>query len=103
MDLIDKVGKRLHRWFGGTDVLECDDPLASALPPYDARPWPVCTPRVGETFGRYRERARRSQERALLEVVWRVTAAPDGDGVWRTNVDQITRKRDALLDNGFTA
>lgn len=93
---------RFDRWLGRTDNLACDDPLASALPPYDARPWPVCTPRIGETFGRYRERARRSQERALFEVVWRVTAAPDGDDVWKTNVDQITRKRDSLLGGGLS-
>lgn len=96
---------RFYDWLGlAAGYIEdaAPDPLI-ALDPYEVKDWPSCTPRIGETFGRYRERARRSQERAHSEDVWRVTAAPDRDGVWKTAHDQITRKRDRMLDNGFAS
>lgn len=107
MRIAHRIARQIERvitWLG-LRSREAEDVYADSLiAPYDARTWPTCTPRIGETYGRYRERARRSRERSLLEEVWRVTAAPDRDGVWKTNVDQITRKRDGLLQgDGFAS
>jgi len=101
MKLIDKVGKAVERFFDwlGLTSPDAENAYADALiAPYDAKQWPTCKPRIGETFERYRARARQSQERALLEEIWRVTATPDETGVWKTNVDSITRARDSLLN-----
>lgn len=94
--------RKFFGWLFAPENLVCDDPLASALPAYDARPWPICAPRVGENYERYCRRARESRERAFLLEVWKVTAEPDDDGVWTTAVDQITRKRDGMLKGGLS-
>lgn len=94
--------RKFFGWLFAPADLVCDDPLASALPAYDAQTWPVCTPRVGETYVRYCRRVRESRERALLLEIWKCTAEPDEDDVWTTRHDLISRTRDRLLDSGLS-